>query len=479
MSEPRPRRGRWLVVSFLATVGILTVLWLRSDAARLPAREQSVPSAKTEDQPLSASTESVREPADAVLQAAIATSDRRGTARILALDDNLKPVPGVEIWLATRPTDGDGFEASPQKLRGVTGADGAIELGDLPEGKYLVHARHEMLVHSHRRRSEMHLEQPHAVVMIGSTRADLCVYLSMPVVCGVEIVGHPIFYESFHESGAGYHTPSNWDGRWSCQRIKERLQDAFPGSVCNVRVKDFHPPRSGRYGNCLVTAWVVGHEAFHQELLPIALDSFVGPVQIEAWSLRPSDQFGTIRITVNGAGGMPVDGLRFAIGTPMALWRHDRPEVHYLRLVTGEPVTVPVGVYDLTCEGDFEARHPSLSRPGLEVKRGELTDVVIDSAIPWSRCRFCFQGAGEERVLKGGIIVLKHLESGVSVTKLISHFDPPIELWLPEGEYIVQAQAYSSHREMIWRHEDEVVLVRGGSLDSPQLVAREMVLVRR
>lgn len=479
MSEPRPRLGKWLVVSCLATAGVLLVLLLRADSAPPPANEQSVRPATTGHKPLSATTECVREPSEALLQAAIATSNRRGTARILALDDNLRPVPAAEIWLATRPTEGDGFEASPQNLRGVTGADGAIELGDLPEGKYLVHARHEMLVHSHRRRSEMQLEQPNAVVMIGSTPADLCVYLSMPVVCGVEIVGCSIFYDSFYESGAGYHTPSNGDGKWSCQRIKERLQDAFPGSVCSVRVRNFRPPRSGRYGNCLVTAWVVGHEAFRQELLPIPLDLFVGPVQIQAWSLRPSDQFGTIRITVNGAGGMPVDGLRFAIGTPMALWRHDRPEVHHLRLATGGPVTVPVGVYDLTCEGDFQARHPALSRRSLKVERGELTDVVIDSPIPWSRCRFSFQGAGEERVLKGGIIVLKHLESGVSVTKLISHFDPPIDLWLPDGDYIVQAQAYSSHREMIWRHEDEVVPVRGGSLESPQLISREMVLVRR
>jgi len=77
------------------------------------------------------------------------------------------------------------------------------------------------------------------------------------------------------------------------------------------------------------------------------------------------------------------------------------------------------------------------------------------------------------------MIVLKHLESSTSVTKLISHFDPPIELWLPDGEYMVRAEAYSSNRDMIWRHEDEAVLVRGGSRASPQLVTREMVLVRR
>jgi hypothetical protein len=480
MSETRPRLAKWIVVGCLATVGVLLVLLFRADTGLPPAEKQSRRPAKAGQQPLSVATESVREPVSAGLQAVAATSDHRGTARILALDDNLRPVPTVEIWLATRPTRGDGYEVSPQNLRGVTGVDGVIELGDLPEGKYMVHARHEMLVHSHRRRSKMQLEQPHAVLMIGSTRADLTVYLSMPVVCAVEIVGRSIFYDSFYESGAGYHTPSNWDGKWSCQRIKERLQEAFPGSVCNVRVKNFQPPaRSGRYGSCLVTAWAVGHEAFREELLPIPLDLFVGPVQIQAWNLRPSDQFGTIRITVNGAGGMTVDSLRFTIGTPMALWRHDLPEVHFLRLVTGEPVTVPVGTYDLTCEGEFPARHPALSRRSLKVERGELTDVVIDSAIPWSRCRLSFHGAGEERPLKGGIIVLKHVESSISVTKLISHFDPPIELWLPDGEYVIRAEAYSSNREMIWRHEDEVVLVRGGSLESPQLVAREMVLVKR
>jgi len=154
------------------------------------------------------------------------------------------------------------------------------------------------------------------------------------------------------------------------------------------------------------------------------LDLYVGPVQIEAWNLQLSDQFGTIRITLNGAGGIPVEGLRFTIGTPLALWRNDRPEVHFLRLVTGKPVTVPVGTYDLSCEGDCQAQHPALSRRGLKVERGELTDVVIDSAVPWSRCRLGFRGAGEGLPLKGGMIVLKHLESSTSVTKLISHFDP-------------------------------------------------------
>ena len=425
MLAPRTRLTKWLILGCLATVGALLVLLLRSDTGLQPAEKQSGWPTKERPQPLSVATESVREPVNAGLKAVAATSDHQGVARILALDDNLRPVPAVEIWLATRPTKGDGYEASPRKLRGVTGADGAIEFGDLPEGKYLVHARHEMLVHSHRRRSQMLLKQPHAVLMIGSTRADLTVYLSMPVVCGVEIVGRSIFYDSFYESGAGYHTPSNGDGQWSCQRIKERLQDAFPGSVCSVRVKNFHPPASsGRFGSCIVTAWAVGYEAFRQELLPMQLDLYVGPVQIEAWNLQLSDQFGTIRITLNGAGGIPVEGLRFTIGTPLALWRNDRPEVHFLRLVTGKPVTVPVGTYDLSCEGDFQAQHPALSRRGLKVERGELTDVVIDSAVPWSRCRLGFRGAGEGLPLKGGMIVLKHLESSTSVTKLISHFDP-------------------------------------------------------
>ncbi|MCB9879243.1 MAG: hypothetical protein H6835_16730 [Planctomycetes bacterium] len=337
-----------------------------------------------------------------------------------------------------------------------------------------------MLVHSHRRRSQMLLAQPDAVLMFDGTPANVTVYLSMPVVCGIEIVGLPIFYESFYESGAGYHMPSNWDGKWSCQRIKERLQRAFPGSVCNVGVKDFHPPsRSGRYGGCVVTAWAVGYEAFRQEILPIRLDSFVGPVQVEAWSLRPSDQFGTIQVSVKGTGGVPVEGLQFAIGTPMAMWRNDRPEVHFLRLKAGEPASVPVGTYDLICEGDFQSQHPALSRRGLKVEPGAKTDVVIDSEVSWSRCRLSFRGAGEDRPLKGGMIVLRHLDSGTSVTKLVSHFDPPIELWLPDGEYEVRAEAYSSSPDMLWRHEDEVVRVGGGSLASPQLVAREMVLVRR
>lgn len=478
MSELRPRFTKWLVIIALITA-VLLVMLMRADSAAPPSAAPLGGPQQTGPQPLSITTESLRKRVDVGLQAADEVSASRGAARILALDDNMRPVPGVEVWLATRPSSGDGFDTSPPNVCGVTGVDGAVEFDDLLEVKYLVHARHEMLVHSHRRRSQMQLDQPHAVLMIGSKPAQLTVYLSMPVVCGIEIVGLSIFYSSFYESGAGHHTPSNGDGQWSCQRLRDRLQDAFPGSVFNVGVKDFQPPRSGRYGSSMVTAWAVGHEPFRQELRPVPLDSLVGPVQVRPWDLSPSDQFGSIRIIVNGAGGMPVDDLQFAIGIPMALRRRDRPEVRYMQLVTGKPVTVPVGTYDLTCEGDFEAKHPALSRSHLKVEAGKLTDIVIDSPILWSRCHFSFKGAGEERALKGGIIVLKHLETNISVTKLISHFDSPLKLWLPDGEYLLRAEAYSSNHELIWRHEDEVVLVQGGGLQSPQLVAREMVLMRR
>ena len=103
MSAPRTRLAKWLILGCLATVGILLVLLLRADTGLQPAEKQSGWPTKERPQPLSVATESVRLPVKVGLEAVVATSDNQGVARILALDDNLRPVPAVEMDMRRVP----------------------------------------------------------------------------------------------------------------------------------------------------------------------------------------------------------------------------------------------------------------------------------------------------------------------------------------------------------------------------------------
>jgi hypothetical protein len=406
---------------------------------------------------------------------------RVGSLRVSVLDDDGLPVPRATVWVTVRPSDEDQLEADPGIPRGVTGEDGTVQIDGILHGRYLMHARHDVLLHSARRLSQMGILEQSLIVHVGREPANTVMRMTMPYVCGIQVVDEPMFYSSFQGSGDGYHSPSNADGACARFRLRHRLQAAHPGAEFMVTVRDVAPPQAGAgagvYGDFVATAWALGREAHRVRIAPVPLASFRGPHRISAWELPASAEFGGLRITVKAAGGPPIAGMRFTIGTPHHLWRSDVPEVHHMFVRCGELVTLPVGTYDLSCEGFFESKTAGLNRNGLQVKRGEILEVVLDSPVSWSWCRIALRGAGSSDPLVGGAITLTHQSTGVKTGTLVNSFAVPLTMWIPSGTVALWAQAIASDPAFVWRVVDEAVEIRGGTVEAPQVISREMQLV--
>lgn len=184
---------------------------------------------------------------------------RTGIVRITVLDDDLVPVDGAEVWLARRQTDGDAIDNDPSLPHGTTDSGGVTQIESVPLGKFILHARHNVLVHSSNRLKQMGVQETSNVVMVRASTSEVTMYMTMPYVCGIDIVGGEIFYDGFRGTNTGYHAPQNLDGAWACRRLKARLGDSFPGARFLVVARDLAPPAfGGRFGDYVVTAWVLG-----------------------------------------------------------------------------------------------------------------------------------------------------------------------------------------------------------------------------
>jgi hypothetical protein len=491
------RRTRGLGITFavvvLAALLVLCFVWREPAPALPPSTDDGERVAATTRREEAAVVAPQRElaPPATVPAANVVTSPTAatgGTARITVVDDDQKPVRGAEVWLASRRIGGDVLDRDSTLPRGVTDRDGVTTISGIPHGGHFLHARHDVLVHSTRRLKEMGIENESSFATIGATPVEAVMHLTMPYVYGVQVVGGEMLYDSF-SGAAGYHSLDNADGQWASERLRKQLIARFPGARILVAIRDFKPPHKGGYGNCLATVFVVGREAVRRRIEPVAATVFAAPLQLNVAGMPRSDEFGSIMVRVAHAGGPPILGLHYTLGKPHDQWRDDAPQVLGTKLMSGELRTVPVGTYEVTCQGLFEgqvlARNPeglqihALNRHGLQVRRGEALEVVIDSPVGWSRCRFSFPGEDITQPLTGVMLSLFHAGSGMRVAELLNGFEPPIEMWVPAGPVELRAEAPAADPQLVWRHVDPAFDVAGGTIESPQVIRCSLQRVKR
>lgn len=402
-----------------------------------------------------------------------------GAVSVRVVDDYMNPVRGAEVWLATEPIAGDAPDNDARIPRGVTGADGLTLISGVPYGLFLLHARHDTLVHSHTRLKQMNLKDQCTTVKITSRPVDVTMHMTMPYACGIQVIGGDVLSCSFSGTATGYSTPENQDGAFACRQLKKRLEEKFPGAKLWVTVRDFVPALPKGYGAFEATLWIAERQPVQRTIALVPLSEFLGPVRIAVENLPPSDQFGGIMVQVRNSGGLPMDRLKYTLGVPFRLWKDGTPQMRHMDVPVGRLATVPVGVYDLVCEGLFESQVEGLNRRNLEVKRLDITEIVIDSQTALARCRLdltCNDGSPAPR---GGIFAMVHPATGMQVSQLVSHFGRPIELWVPAGIISLRAEAYGPSPETKWFCSDEAVQVEGGTLDAAQVIARTFALVKR
>ncbi len=403
---------------------------------------------------------------------------RGGSLEVDVVDELMEPVAEAEVWLSRRPTADppQGIEASS---RARTGADGRVVLA-APPGDYFLQARHELLVRSTRRMKQMGVGDGSYRVAIPAKSGRARVYMAMPHVCGVQAIGEPLLHHSFRGNDAGYHLPENPDGQAACKLIEDALARSHPGARFLVGVKDHESARKGRpYGAIEATAWIIGRVPFRGPVQMVPLREFTGPRELSSSILPASEDWGGVVVRIGDTGGLPKDGLKIVVRAAGSHQRNGAPSIRHMAVPSAEIVTLPAGVYDVSCEGHFESRDPGLGRRAVEVRSASLQEIVLESQFAWSYCRVSMDGIGSDTPLVGGMIELMHLDTGLGATILVSHFESPVSLWIPAGRVRLRGRAaHAAMPDHGWRSVEEEIEIGGGTLEVPQRIHRSMVLTR-
>jgi hypothetical protein len=400
-----------------------------------------------------------------------------GSLLVRVHDDDLRPVASVEVWLSKRPVaDPDRGDAG-SLIRGVTDQDGTVRL-EGGQGEYHLQARHPVLVRSSRRAEQRSGAGPEGMVVLAGDERESVVNMSMPYVCGIAVQGGEMFYESFYESDSGYHFPPNLDGALACRQREATLRQRHPGARFVIKVRDHADKRRGLpYGAAMVTCWVLGYEAVRQPLEFVPWNEFLGPTVVWVANMVPSNRFGGLTVMVADSEGAGMPDWTVRVGTPMREWRHDVAEVHHKIIPCGDLVTLPAGNYEISCEGYFESQIPGLKRESVTVTPGSLTTVTLSSTKKWCRCRILLTIPDQGIGASGGVMGLRHVDSGTSVVVFVDDFATPTELWVPEGILEVQARTVALTNTSPYHHLSGATFdARGGTIMNPQIVQRSMVL---
>ncbi|MCB9886616.1 MAG: hypothetical protein H6838_14070 [Planctomycetes bacterium] len=405
--------------------------------------------------------------------------DDGGSLEVTVVDESMVPLQGAVVWLSARPTGEDVLDSVPALPRAASGPDGVARLR-AAHGEYFVQARHSVYVNSTQRLKQMGVLAECYRVQIGAAPSRSVVHMTMPYVAGLEVVGGEVAYQSFRGRDSGLHAPGNPDGWAACERIRAEIEARFVGSTVMVQVRDVESVRNGRgYPAIHGHVMVVGCKPQVVNVMPVALAEFERPSRVFALQLEASDQWGGIVLRLKNAGGRPVQSLRVAVAASGDWSQGDVPKIAHKFLTPDQIVSLPVGLYDVTGEGHFEANLPGLSRRGLAVTAGSLQEVVLDCPIELSLVRLELTRDVGTQPLLGGAIELIHEQTGVRATLLVNRFDEPPQLWVPAGIVKLTAQAHEQAKpDHLWRLADEPLTIGGGTDAAPQVVRKSLMLVK-
>lgn len=399
---------------------------------------------------------------------------RIGSIIANVVDDVGGPVAGVEVWLSTRPSDESALhmEATP---RGTSDDSGVLRIDGVPFGDYLIHARHPLFVHSARRLKQMGWRPS---LTVDKACSNTTVHMSMPFVCACEVgggmLGADVISDSFQLVGGGYHSPSNRDGANACDAIKKKILSRFPNARVLVLVRDYANPGAQQAEvSVLATIWAAGYEPWQGSIVPVSYVDFMSPMTVDG--AHTSEQFGGLVLEPKKMGGLPPQSLTFTVDSNEP---GRAPQIRGVKITPKSLVTLPVGSYKISCNGYLESKDAGLNRESVAVKAGEITNVDLATEFKWSRCRFewtCSQGP-----VVGGMMQLTHKASGASATLLISHFDVPVVVWVPEGVIEVAALGKRSADPSVdWKYSGTEVVPFGGTDASPCVIRNNLVDVKR